>query len=58
MFRLARKYRRSVKRLYPYNFFGTDCNRNLRFDAGLIRTNGSRRPAYATLKRAMRSFRR
>ncbi|HEV3001420.1 MAG TPA: hypothetical protein VGW75_11830 [Solirubrobacteraceae bacterium] len=58
MFRIARRYRRHVKRLYPYNFYGTDCDLRLRFDAGLLRSDGSRRPAYATLKRAMRSFRR
>ncbi len=58
MFALAKKYRRYVKRLYPYNFFGTDCDTSLRFDAGLIRRDGSRRPAYDTLKRAMRNFRR
>ena len=58
MFRLARKYRRHVKRLYPYNFYGTDCDTTLRFDAGLIRRDGTKRPAYRTLKRAMRNFRR
>jgi hypothetical protein len=56
MFRIARTYRRSIKRLYPYNFYGTDCDLSLRFDAGLIRRDGSRRPAYTALKRAMRSF--
>jgi hypothetical protein len=58
MFRIARKYRRYIKRLYPYNFHGTDCDQSLRFDAGLIRRDGSKRPAYDTLKRAMRRFRR
>ena len=58
MFRIARKYRKRVKRLYPYNFFGTDCDTSLRFDAGLIRRDGTRRPAYNTLRRAMRNFRR
>ncbi len=58
MFRIARKYRRYIKRLYPYNFYGTDCDRSLRFDAGLIRRDGSRRPAFETLRRAMRRFRR
>src|SRR3712207_6432883 len=58
MFRLARKYRRHVKRLYPYNFYGTDCDRGLRFDAGLIRRDKTKRPAFRTLKRAMRNFRR
>lgn len=58
MFRLARKYRRHVKRLYPYNFFGTDCDTGLRFDAGLIRRDGSARPAYRVVKRNMRRFKR
>ena len=58
MFKLAKKYRRHVKRLYPYNFYGTDCDTSLRFDAGLIRRDGSKRPAYNTLKRNMRRFRR
>ena len=58
MFKLAKKYRRYVKRLYPYNFFGTDCDPNLRFDAGIIRRDGSQRPAYRTLKRAMKRFKR
>ena len=58
MFRIAKKYRKYVKRLYPYNFYGTDCDTSLRFDAGLIRRDGSRRPAYNTLKRAMKKFKR
>jgi hypothetical protein len=58
MFSIARRYRRYIKRLYPYNFFGTDCDTALRFDAGLIRRDGSRRPAFNTLRRAMRNFRR
>ena len=58
MFRLARKYRRDVTRLYPYNFFGTDCDTSLRFDAGIVRRDGSVRPAYTALKRAMKRFRR
>jgi hypothetical protein len=58
MFRLARRYRRHVKRLYPYNFYGTDCDTSLRFDSGIIRRDGTPRPAYETLRRAMRNFRR
>ena len=58
MFSLAKKYRKYVKRLYPFNFFSTDCDKSLRFDAGLIRKDGSKRPAYNTLRRAMRSFKR
>jgi hypothetical protein len=56
MFKIARKYRRYITRLYPYNFFATDCDLALRFDAGLIRRDGSKRPAFNTLKRAMRNF--
>jgi hypothetical protein len=58
MFTLARRYRRHVQRLYPYNFFGTDCDTALRFDAGLIRRDGTKRPAYNTLRRQMRRFKR
>jgi hypothetical protein len=58
MFTLAKRYRRYVKRLYPFSFFGTDCDKSLRFDAGLIRRDGSTRPAYDTLRRAMRKFKR
>jgi hypothetical protein len=56
MFALAKRFRKYVKRLYPFNFFSTDCDKSLRFDAGLIRKDGSKRPAYNTLRRAMRNF--
>lgn len=58
MFTLARRYRRYIQRLYPYNFYGTDCDTGLRFDAGLVRRDGTKRPAFTTLKRAMRTFKR
>ncbi|HEX8084832.1 MAG TPA: hypothetical protein VF529_11135 [Solirubrobacteraceae bacterium] len=58
MFALAKKYRRYVKRLYPFSFLGIDCDKSLRFDAGLVRRDGSKRPAFNTLKRAMRKFKR
>lgn len=56
MFTLAKKYRRDVQRLYSYNFFGTDCTN--RFDAGLVRRDGSHRPAYTTFKSRAKSFTR
>lgn len=58
MFRLARKHRRHVKRLYSYNFYGTDCDTSLRFDSGLIRRDGSKRPAYRAFRKALRGFKR
>ena len=55
MFGLARSYRRYVKRLYVYNWVGSDCNG---FDTGLTKANGQLRPAYYTLRKYLRSFRR
>jgi hypothetical protein len=56
MFTLARRYRRQVERLYPYNWYGTGCTG--RFDAGLVNPDGSPRPALAELRRQLRAFRR
>jgi len=56
MFTLARRFRRDVKRLYPYNLAGTDCS--TRFDAGLLNIDGSPRPAYTVLAREGRRLRR
>ncbi|MDQ3630772.1 MAG: hypothetical protein M3417_05760, partial [Actinomycetota bacterium] len=56
MFTLAKKFRRDIKRLYSYNWQGTDCT--TRFDAGLVRLDGTTRPAYDTFKKALRSFAR
>jgi len=56
MFRLTRQFRRDIKRLYIYNFTGDDCVG--RFDAGLIRRDGTPRPGYATVRRELRRFRR
>lgn len=55
MFRLAKRYRRDVKRLYTYNFYGTNpsCNN---FDSGLTTWDGKRRPGYKAFKRGLRSF--
>lgn len=56
MFRLARRHRRDVTRLYAYNWQGTDCA--TRFDAGLVRADGSPRPSYTAFKRGLSSFKR
>jgi hypothetical protein len=56
MFRLARKYRRDIKRLYSYNWTGTNCTN--RFDAGLIRLDGSDRPALRSFRARLREYRR
>jgi hypothetical protein len=56
MFTLTRRFRRDIKRLYIYNFTGSDCRG--RFDAGLVRRNGTARPAYNEVRRQLRGFRR
>ncbi len=56
MFTLTRRFRRDIQRLYIYNFVGTNCT--TRFDTGIVRADGSPRPAYNTVKREMRNFKR
>jgi hypothetical protein len=56
MFSLARRFRSDIKRLYAYNWQGTDCQS--RFDTGLVRLDGSTRPAYDTFARGLRNFAR
>jgi Glycosyl hydrolase catalytic core len=57
MFSLARRFRSSgVRRLYVYNWSGAGCA--ARFDAGLVNPDGSPRPGYTYLRRAMRNYRR
>jgi len=56
MFRLAKKYRRDIKRLYSYNWTGTNCTN--RFDAGLVRLDGSARPALISFAARLREYRR
>ena len=56
MFRLTRKFRRDIKRLYIYNFTGEDCR--TRFDAGLVRRDGTKRAGYTVVKKALPKFRR
>lgn len=54
MFSLARKFRADIKRLYAYNWQGVDCDE--RFDAGLVKRDGSARPGYFAFKRGAKSF--
>ncbi len=54
MFRLARRNRRRIKRLYIYHGLQSGDRRN-RFDAGLLRRDRSKRPAYFTVQRQLRS---
>ena len=56
MFTLARKFRRDIKRLYSYNWQGTDCTS--RFDAGLVRLDGTTRPSYDAFKKRLKNFKR
>ncbi len=56
MFKLTKRFRRDIKRLYIYNFTGADCLG--RFDAGIVRSNGTPRPAYREVRRQMRNFKR
>jgi len=53
MFSLARKFRRNVRRLYIYNWTGSNCNG---FDAGLTKRDGSLRPGYTVVKRQLAGF--
>jgi hypothetical protein len=53
MFKLARKFRHSIKRLYAFSWSGSNC---VGFDAGLVRADGSTRPGYRTFKSKARSF--
>ena len=55
MFSLARRYRTSgVQRIYVYNWTGAGCE--ARFDAGLTNPDGSVRPGYAYLRRALPNY--
>jgi hypothetical protein len=53
MFSLAKRYRRRIKRLYIYNWFGQPPTN--RFDAGLVDPDGTARPAYNTVRRTLRT---
>jgi hypothetical protein len=55
MFQIARSQRRYIKRLYVYNWAGSNCRG---FDTGLTRRNGTLRPAFSTLKKYLKTFAR
>lgn len=59
MFRLAKRYRRDVTRLYAYNFFGTkpSCD-GANFDSGLVAWNGKKRAGYKAFLAGARRFKR
>jgi len=48
MFELASRYRGRIKRLYIYHWKQSSTDN--RFDAGLVRSDGSPRPAYTTVR--------
>lgn len=56
MFKLAKQFDRHIARLYTYNWTGTDCS--TRFDAGLVRLDGSTRPAYNVLRSRLKRYKR
>lgn len=56
MFKVLRAYRRSVKRIYAYNFFGPPEGCRARFDAGLVNANGTLRPGYRVFARLSRAY--
>ena len=53
MFALAKQYRSRIKRLYIYNWKQPAASN--RFDAGLIRRDGTARPAYFTVLNQLRT---
>ena len=56
LFKITRKYRKRIARVYVYNWTGAP--RGARFDAGLTNADGTLRPGYRTVKRGMRRFKR
>jgi hypothetical protein len=53
MFALAKRYRKRIKRLYIYHW-GAPQTAN-RFDAGLVRADGTPRPAYNTVRAQLKT---
>jgi len=56
LFKITKKYRRYISRVYVYNWTGAP--RDARFDAGLTNPDGSARPALGVFKRNIKRFRR
>ena len=55
MFDMIKTYDKDVERLYSYNWFGTAKGGCDGFDAGLVESNGSVRPAYSTFKKGLKN---
>jgi hypothetical protein len=53
LFALAKRYRRRIRRIYLYNWRAPIPEN--RFDSGLLRNDGTPRPAFATVKRELGS---
>ena len=53
MFALAKRYRKRIKRLYIYHWKQSSSDN--RFDAGLVRRDGTARPAYSTVRNQLRT---
>ena len=62
MFLFAHRYRRSgVARVYSYNWFAAEsgpCGETCKFDAGLVRADGTARPSYRVFEAHLREFSR
>ncbi len=57
LFKTVRRHRRSIRRVYLYNWYGgAGCE--LRFDAGLMNASGEPRPGYKVVRRKLKSFKR
>jgi len=53
MFGLIKKYDKNIERLYSYNWFGAGCSTG--FDAGLVDTNGTPRPALTAFRTGVKN---
>ncbi len=59
MFKLAKRYRKFIKRLYSFNWSPTPhCATTARFDAGLIDPDGTPRPGYTVFKSKLAGFKK
>jgi hypothetical protein len=57
LFNTVRRYRRSIKRVYVYNWYGAQ-DRTARFDAGLVSGHSVPRPGYRMFRKQIRRFKR
>lgn len=59
MFKLAKKFRKYIQRLYTYNWTPTPtCDDSTRFDAGVVNPDGTPRPAYNVIKSQLANYKR